>query len=548
MRGTHLVAPMPTFSSCVLYARKSSESEDRQVLSIDSQIQELRAAAARRGLVISSVFTESRSAKAPGRPVFSSLMEQIAREKPVGILCWKLDRLARNPIDGGALIWAMDQGTIREIVTPGRTFENRGDDKLWMQLEFGMAKKYVDDLSENVKRGNRTKLEQGWLPGLPALGYLNDPGTRTIIRDPERFDTVRHIWDLALERTPLSRILTTVNDTCGFRTRKSRRQGGRPLALSTLYKLLTNPFYYGLIVRNGGSFPGAHPAMITRDEYDRVQEFLGRPNRAGHVRHYFPLAGLIRCGECGLSVTAEVKVNRFGSRYTYYHCTKRRGASRCAQRTIRAEALEAQVLDVLKTITVPESVLSWAARHIEELHTLEKGDQAKRVASAELALRDCETRLSRLTDLRIRDLLADEEYGVKRQELVEEKLRLIRCRDAGVSQDSSWFEPAKQYLSFRVHAANRFQVGTDEDKAAIVRALGSNLTLRDRKLTIHAEKPFLWVEGVPSLPTWQALVERVRTFFTEHPDRIRWPAFCQTERSGHGGRDSVVGEGRHLRS
>jgi site-specific DNA recombinase len=148
-------------SNYIIYARKSTESEDRQVLSIDSQVKELKALAQSLGLEIGEILSEAQSAKAPGREVFSRLMKRAYQGQVKGIISWKLDRLARNPLDGGNLIWALEEKKIEEIVTPQRTFSNTGNDKFWMQLEFGMAKKYVDDLSDNVKRGNRAKLELG---------------------------------------------------------------------------------------------------------------------------------------------------------------------------------------------------------------------------------------------------------------------------------------------------------------------------------------------------------------------------------------------------
>ena len=154
-----------------LYCRKSSEAEDRQILSIDSQVTELKRDAARRGLKIIDVLTEAKSAKAPGaRPVFNSMMQRLYAGEADGILCWKLDRLARNPADGGSIIWAMKQHGVT-VVTPLPTYGQSEDNVVWMYLEFGMAQKYVDDLSRNVKRGLKTKAEMGWLPNQPPLGY-----------------------------------------------------------------------------------------------------------------------------------------------------------------------------------------------------------------------------------------------------------------------------------------------------------------------------------------------------------------------------------------
>ena len=146
---------MPTY---FVYCRKSSEAEDRQILSIDSQISELKRHAVKKGVIIAAVLTEAKSAKAPGRPVFNSMMERLYRGEADGILCWKLDRLARNPVDGGAIIWAMKKYGVK-IITPFQSYGQSEDNVVWMYLEFGMAQKYVDDLSITVKRGLRAKAE-----------------------------------------------------------------------------------------------------------------------------------------------------------------------------------------------------------------------------------------------------------------------------------------------------------------------------------------------------------------------------------------------------
>ena len=232
-----------------IYCRKSSEAEDRQVLSIESQINELNCLAEKRGLSVFEVLTEARSAKAPGRPVFNEMMQRIYRGEAQGIICWKLDRLARNPIDGGAIIWAMKQHGL-EIITPTQTFRQADDNTILTYLEFGMAQKYIDDLSRNVKRGLRTKIEKGWCPGIAPLGYLNnkfkDKGDKDIVKDPERFPLVRRMWDLMLTGlyTP-PQILTIATNKWGFRTRQMKKLGGTPLARSGIYRIFTNPFYYG---------------------------------------------------------------------------------------------------------------------------------------------------------------------------------------------------------------------------------------------------------------------------------------------------------------
>src|SRR6266567_4330417 len=240
-----------------IYCRKSSEAEDRQVLSIESQTRELEEIAAKLNLPVAEILTESKSAKEPGRPVFNHMMQRLYRGEAAGIICWKLDRLARNPVDGGTVIWGIKQHGIK-VVTPAQSYAREDDNIILMYIEFGMAQKYVDDLSKNVKRGLKTKLENGWYPGPAPVGYLNNSiklsGENNLIKDPERFPLIRRMWDLMLSgvHTPPS-ILEIANHEWGFRTRQSRKKGGKPLARSSIYRIFTRPFYYGSFEFPAGS-------------------------------------------------------------------------------------------------------------------------------------------------------------------------------------------------------------------------------------------------------------------------------------------------------
>src|SRR5512137_2832187 len=153
-----------------IYCRKSTEAEDRQVLSIESQIRELQDLATKLNLEVGEVLTEAKTAKEPGRPVFNRMMQRLRRGEAAGIICWKLDRLARNPVDGGSIIWAIKQNGIK-VMTPAQSYAREDDNIILMYIEFGMAQKYVDDLSKNVKRGLKTKIENGWYPGVAPVGY-----------------------------------------------------------------------------------------------------------------------------------------------------------------------------------------------------------------------------------------------------------------------------------------------------------------------------------------------------------------------------------------
>ncbi|NJO34147.1 MAG: recombinase family protein [Rhodospirillales bacterium] len=256
-----------------IYCRKSSEAEDRQVMSIESQLSTLhRTFADRSDITVVEVYQEAFSAKAPGRADFDAMLARIERGEADGIIAWAPDRLARNSIDGGKIIYLLDCGTIRDLKFATYTFENNSQGKFMLQIMFGQSKYYSDALSENVKRGNRTKIEKGWRPNQAPLGYLNDPVTKTIVEDPIHFPLVGQILSMMLTGAySPKQIAIAARDEWGFTTPKKRRIGGTPLAMSTIYKMLTNPFYAGIIVWNGQSYPGKHRPMITIDEFQRIQ-------------------------------------------------------------------------------------------------------------------------------------------------------------------------------------------------------------------------------------------------------------------------------------
>lgn len=504
------------------YCRKSTEDEDHQVLSIESQRTELKRYAERERLQIIGLKEEARSAKAPGRPVFDEMLKHIERGEADGILAWHPDRLARNALDGGRIIHLLDTGRLTGLRFPTYTFENTSQGKFMLAIMFGQSKYYVDSLSENVRRGNRTKREKGWLPNLAPIGYLNarsEAGEKIIAKDPVRFPLLQKLWRLFLSSGySVTQLLDIATNKMGLRTVKRRRIGGHSLTMSGLYRMLINPFYTGHLVYGSQWYPGRHEAMITLAEFDRAQMLLGRPGHARPQKHEFAYTGLIRCGVCGAGITAEHKVNRFGSRYVYYHCTHRKRGIACTEKCIEEQKLEGQILAFLKEIYLSERDLAEPLAIIEreQASDREAGDGIRK--SIMEALERCTRNIDNLTKLRYRELIREEEFLQQREELIREEIRL-RQRLEELNTER-WIEPARNLFLFSNRAGYWLAHGAAQEKRLILATVGSNLSLGAQKLRIDAKKPFELLRQRPRTPSWCTTVNDVRTLFRAEPSIV----------------------------
>lgn len=355
-----------------LYARKSTESDERQAMSIDSQVKEMKAMAERDGLFIKEIRQESHSAKSSGlRPVFNQLLTDIREEKFNGILTWAPDRLSRNAGDLGSLVDLMDQKKLVKIQTYSQSFSNNPNEKFLLMILCSQAKLENDQKGLNVKRGLRAKCEAGWRPNMAPLGYLNVMNNNRISYvklDPDRAPTVKQMFNRVAEKGQSGRVLKRWLDQIGFTTRSDK-----PIALSKIYTILRNPFYYGEFEFDGKKYKGNHEPLITKELFDKVQRRLIAPDREWN-KQVFPFKHLCICGSCGASVVGEEKYRELKSggfrKHVYYHCSRSKDYE-CNEPYIPEEDLIKQLMAHIDELRLDEIELAHQLKKdIDKFHRL----------------------------------------------------------------------------------------------------------------------------------------------------------------------------------
>lgn len=337
-----------------LYARKSTESDERQAMSIGSQIKEMTTLAEREGLSIVEVKQESFSAKSSGfRPVFNEMLHGLRNGQFDAILTWAPDRLARNAGDLGSLVDLMDINKLQHIRTYGQMFSNTPNEKFLLMILGSQAKLENDNRSINVKRGIRAKCEMGWRPGAAPIGYINRSyaGVKEIVLDEERAPIIKEMFERSGLLGQSGRTIKDWLDSSGFKTK-----AGAQLSLSQVYRILTNPFYYGFFKypQDGPLYKGLHQPIIAKELFDNVRSRIDNivpENKADWGSKKFPFKHLFYCGACGSRLTVEehFKQLKDGSkrRHIYYRCTKSTKDPNCKEPSIKATDITEQILQMV---------------------------------------------------------------------------------------------------------------------------------------------------------------------------------------------------------
>lgn len=502
-----------------LYARKSSEDAGKQIQSIEDQIATFTDKATREGFTIAKVYTESKSAKIPGRrEQFNQMLEDLKAGEIDGVVCWKLDRLSRNQQEGGLIMQMLQDSVIQKIITYDKTYFP-SDNGLLMTIELGMATEYSRALAENTKRGQKFKTKKGWYPSVAPIGYINTTdrikGEKEIHPDPERFSLVRKCWDLVLEGMTVPEVLRE-SKKLGLKVPASRSKPAKHLSLHGMYNLLKNPFYYGHFRWSGELYEGNHEAMLSKAEFDKAQDFISGRNRPKTKKYKFPYTNMIKCGCCGASITAapkdKTRADGTINYRVYYRCTRRKAGVECNQKAIRKEELEKQIIEILDQVSIPKAFVEWAIQWLKDNNDESVTKEQSVLKQQQDALSKLNDQLHRLLDIQLNGLIDIDTFKTKNESLLAEKRQISKHIELGINSQAYRIERTIEVFELCRDLNTKFKSMTYEARKQVLDTLGSHWTLVDGKLSLELDPAYMavsklskeeWINDsrFPTLPT-----------------------------------------------
>ena len=503
----------------IAYVRKSTEDEEKQVLSKEAQADKIKERFPDAKIV--AFLDESKSAFEPDkRVVFKRVLEMLDKGEADGIIAWHPDRLSRNEVDASAITWRIRQGIIKDLKFASFSFDNSPEGLMMLQMTMSQSQYFSAKLSKDVKRGNEKKRQLGGLTGLAPEGYLNDRLHKTVVKDPVRFKLIRQAFDLFLTgEYSVQAILRIMNDDWKYKTVKRSKIGGKSMSRSTLYHMFRNVRYAGLVPDPYDPerfYKASFPPMITPDEYDRVQVLLGTkgcPRLAS--RKQFALRGFIKCGECGCMITAQSKAKKLKNGdvklHSYYHCTgKRQGCSQIKGFGYKREGeLFDELVELLDQYELTSRLNEWGLKALKQLADKEADERSTVQTMQNNSIESVQQQLDRLLGLATEGFIDKQTYRNKHDALMAELTDLQTLQADTANKANNWYEFAVETFEKLVDANERFAAGDIATKKEILLAIGQNPVLLNGKLEIT---PNGWLEPIQkNAKLFRAELERVRT-------------------------------------
>jgi site-specific DNA recombinase len=475
-----------TGKKAVIYARVSSKEQEREGFSIPAQKKLLNDYAKANDISVVRIFTDVETAKSSGRAQFGKMLEFLGANGDARlILVEKTDRLYRNFRDYVRLEdFDVEIHLVKENEIISK--DSRSHAKFIHGIKVLMAKNYIDNLSEEVKKGLREKAEQGEWPQQAPLGYVNNRTTHLVEPDPERAPFVRRLFELyATGQYSLSKVRDRI-DTEGLKSRTGKR-----LPKSVVEATLKNPFYYGEFIWKGMRYQGIHEPLISRELFEKVQNELRRNGKPKSRKGTFAFAGLLRCGRCGCQITAEIKKDK----YIYYHCTSAKG--KCDQPYIREEVLDEKLAEVVRAVQIEPHVAEWIKEALRSSLQEEKDFRERELERLKRRYDNLQSRIDKAYEDRVDGLIDQSYWAEVSAKWREEQNKVLRLMDGYQRAHRDYLERGVRILELAQHVYSLYVKQELREKRRLLDCLLSNSTLDGLTLYPTYKKPFdLIVEGV----------------------------------------------------
>jgi len=467
----------------VTYARVSSKEQHQEGFSIPAQLRLINDYASNNGHTIVEKFIDVETAKQKGRKDFNLMIEYLKENTDVkGILCEKTDRLARNFYDISTLYDLMHKldltlFLVKENATVSKN--SISNDKFMFDVKAIMAKNFIDNLSEETKKGLDEKVRQGVFPSRAPIGYKNNSHTKLIELDEAKAMMVRKLFELyATRKYSLQSIAELINRD-GLRNYK-----GKVLYKSSVEKILKNPFYHGKFRWSGKLHSGNYRPIITTDLFDSVQEALDSHNKIKVNKRKFAFSGLMVCGKCGCTITAEIHK----AKYIYYRCTGFKG--KCGNTYIKEEELEKKFGELVKNITLDKDNLELIKQALIDSHKEEIEYQGKKIKVLNSEYTKLKNRIHQAYNDKIDGKITHEFYEERLKlwevELKENRREWAKYQDA----DLNYLTQGTKILELCNKAYSLYLRKDAQEKGKLLRYLLSNCSMINGSLYPAYSKPF----------------------------------------------------------
>lgn len=489
-----------TSRPCLIYARVSSKEQEEEGFSIPAQLELLRGFANKEGLSILHEFTEAETAKSSGREQFGKMLQFVKKQKkPVVLLVEKTDRLYRNFKDYVLVEELINDYDLEiRLVKEGEILSKNASShlKLIHGIKVLMAKNYIDNLSEEVKKGLLQKAKSGGWIGVAPYGYKMV--NKELMVDPLRADFVRTAFQLY--GTGLYSIRRCAEEL--FNSGMIYKTKDPVIGTSKLEWMLKNPIYVGMVKFKKEVYPGKHEPLVDQDLWQKVQQAFRKDAKPlSYQKHEFLYRGLLTCGECGSVLSGELKK---GGKYTYYRCSRLKQG--CSQGYINEKKITDVIQGTMDRIEFPEELQEVILQATKEMEKAKEFTDKEYTRNLEFKIRTNKQRLRQAYHDKLAGTITEEMWLEVSQEFTQENEDLQEQLGRIMDADLSYYSLAKNLIELPKRAARVWSHGSFEEKVEMLEIITSNLSVESGKVDVELDPLFAYLHEnrdlIKNSPDW----------------------------------------------